>query len=132
MVVYRAGEVGTIPRAMVEQAFQSLIYQPDADGWGLTLPDYGPCDATMSVGDKPDIGYFSINRPPDDPAFWDALFDLMSRTPTALAWPSAEPWMFVANAAVLAELPASVLEALGDVPPANSAEELRAHVHAAW
>lgn len=116
---FHQGEPAAFDRAIVEDAFRSLIASRDHHGWTLT------CGSALHIADTPEIMNVTINRPSFVPAFQDALYEVLRRVPAALFWPGSgpHPRACVADPAVIPELPPDMIEALGmPVTVASGAE----------
>lgn len=106
---FRQGRKAAFDRAIVEDAFRSLIASRDPHGWALT------CHSILHIGDAPAITNFTINRPSFVPALQDALYEVLRRAPTVLFWPGSgpHPRICAADPALVPELPPDMIEALG-------------------
>jgi len=105
------GESATFPRALVETAFAPFIESRSDRSWKLTD---SLADVWIQAG--PEIYGFTVSRPPgDEHPFWQALFDLMRQTQSVLYWPSDGPASVVTDEAVIAHMPAEMIEIVGPV-----------------
>lgn len=106
---FRQGEAAAFDRAIVENAFRSLIASRDHHGWTLT------CDSVLHIRDTPTITGFTVNRPNFVAAFEDALYEVLRRAPAVLFWPGSgpHPRICAADPAIVPELPPDMIEALG-------------------
>ena len=130
VVGIRGGENIAFDRAIVERVFRPLIDYQGQHGWGLKLPDWGPCSGFVYIDDEPQITNFSVNRPPFVPAFLDALFEVLCLTPTILVWPDAppNPSACIANLEVFANLSPELRASFCNPPLVSSGAEIDACV----
>lgn len=105
-------------RTIVEKAFAPFLTDTSGDYWNLHDTNGQLRFVNMHVDEAAKIGSFSINRPPSYdsfPEFWNALFDVLSRTKTVLVWPGEgpHPTSCIANRTFAEELPADFIEHMG-------------------
>lgn len=119
-------------RAIVERAFARVATDQAGDCWVVEAANGEASFARIYIEDEPEISGFSFDRPPSYagiPGFWDALFEVMSRTRTFLIWGGGggpNPDYCVANEEVIADLDADMLEEMGRPAIARSGAEIEA------
>ena len=124
---FAKGAVTSFDRAIVEQCFEALLGTREASGWRLKLPGWERIGAFLYVEDGDRIDGFSVNRPPDHPLFWNALFEVLQQTPSVLFWPNDEPkpGACVARAELASDMPVEMLESIGAPAVVASGEEIK-------
>lgn len=127
------GGKDTFDRAIVERAFKSIAVDQRGDYWNLRTPDGKIGFATISVEDQPKITGLSADRPPSFagfPKFWDAMFEILAQTRTMLFWPTEGPHPIycVADPALIQDLSADVIAALGQPAVVSSGAEIDAAI----
>lgn len=82
------------------------LFGPYSDSGRLessyTFPGGGFCE--IIIDDDPNEHSMMIARPPDNPLFWEALFECMRRMPSVLRWPSLGVNSAVVDAAFHAQI----------------------------
>jgi hypothetical protein len=110
----------SFPRKIVEEIFAPMIAGRDDRGW-----DLDPI-GRVYIDDTAEIGGFSVNRPPETPAFWDAMLTVLRRTPSVLYWPGRRGGCAcVADPDVIRNMPADMVESLGEPLVVTSGAAIR-------
>ncbi len=117
-------------RTIVQQAFGSLIADPSDDHWEIVTLDGEFTGVGILIGLEPKITGFSVDHPPgfkEFPEFWDALIEVLQRTPAGMLWPcDARSNYCVANAAAAAVIPADFVESFGPPYVVSSVADIEA------
>jgi hypothetical protein len=109
---FKGGEKAHFPRSEVDTVF-GVHMVAHAPGERFIELDYPTGHGgTLNIGPDPDISGFTLMSPGADEVF-DDLFALMKRAGLVLYWPDRKPSMVVAAEETRAELPESMIEALG-------------------
>jgi hypothetical protein len=120
---FTKGENTKISRAVFDQVLGPFV-QPGV-GYGpprLVFPDGGGGEYGDEEGEE--INGIYVNRP-GGLDLYRALFNILSRTPTALYW---SPGIVVADPAVIPDLPPDMIEAWGEPKVVKSGEEILAAI----
>jgi hypothetical protein len=122
---FEDGDLAKFSRSIVERAMLPMMAGRGKEGWHITTPD-GPTSGVLNLPDIPTTSSFGVGRPPSHPAFWNALFEIMRATPTVCFWPGVgpHPRACVADKSVIAELPPSMIESLGEPTVVSSGAEI--------
>jgi hypothetical protein len=80
----------------------------DGEYWILQFPNGGRCE--VNVGEEPMTVGFMIIRPSGD-GLYDALYEIMRQTQTALSWSFGGA--ATANASVIPHLPPEMIKSVG-------------------
>ncbi|HUZ67776.1 MAG TPA: hypothetical protein VMU56_08960 [Beijerinckiaceae bacterium] len=75
---FRGREVFEYDAAVVEDIFRPLIARQEKRLWTLRTGGF------VDIADTPQIEGFSVNRPSSDRVFWDAVLEVLRRTPSVL------------------------------------------------
>ena len=111
MSSYRKGEFYSYDRSVAEAIFEPLIGSRDGYGWQIT-----GSFTFIYIEDLPQIHGFCVNRPSADPALWAAIFQVLQQTPSVCYWPASKGvHACVADNGVVAEMPPSMVKALGEI-----------------
>jgi len=102
---FQNSEVNPLPRSIVLAALSPIASRCESGYWRFT-----DSVATIDIPDEGPISGLTINRPPGYPEFWQAIVDILSKTPSVLYWGIGA---VVADRAVIAHLPRSFVEKLG-------------------
>ncbi len=106
MACFQNGEVAFFPREVAVNAFAPIATKREPGIWRF-VSNRG----TLYLDDQPVTAGLTINRPPGGDEFWTAVLEVLRRTPSVLYWgPSGA---VVADASVIAQLPASFVESVG-------------------
>ena len=120
------GEMTTAPRTLVEQALEPLIEDKSQRPWRVidSLADIYVGGETAATN----VGGFMVTRPPGDEhhPFWQALLALMQKTPSVFYWPGGG--CIAADNSVAAQMPADMLESLGEPAIAVKPEDFWAQM----
>jgi hypothetical protein len=124
-------EAAQFDRAIVERAFKAIAVDQPGGYWNLRTPEGEMTSATISVADQPRISHFSANRPPGYgcvPEFWNAMFGVLHQTRTVLFWPAGgpKPHCGLVNPDMIPQVPASLIEAIGEPAFVTSGAEIDA------
>lgn len=112
LTCFRGGEPAPFPRAVVEEALESLVQSYEGrDAWLFADGGYLSLDSDEDDPDSDTVTGFSVNRPPGDEAFWQGIISVLQKTTSMLYWSVA----VIGQEATIAELPPNVAEGLG--PP---------------
>ena len=106
MTCFRNGEVGFFPRAAAVSAFAPIATEREPGIWRF-VSNRG----TLYLEDQPEIAGLTVNRPPGGDEFWTAVVEVLRQTPSVLYW--GPGGAVVADASVVAHLPASFIESVG-------------------
>jgi hypothetical protein len=110
---FRDGELHPEPTALLRAPFQSLVLHTEPRCLVLGLP--GGQESLLFIDTTADaVNGFTLNRPVDDPALWQALFSALQHSGCVLVVPGGVPPL-VGRADTAPHLPADMVEALG--PP---------------
>jgi hypothetical protein len=119
---FRNGMIGQFRRQLLEKHFSRYVSVREPNC--LTL-DFGKGGtAYLYCGREDLIEGFNINRPVSAPEFYDALFDIMSSESLALYVPGECPPL-VASATIAAQLPADMVETLGQPVVLGAGSEIQ-------
>jgi hypothetical protein len=119
-VACKDGEIGEIPRTLIEEAFAGLLKEKGEDCWLLAYPDGSLGE--LSFGSQVGETTFSVDRPPACDEFWKAMFNLLQRTPSLLLWTSGE--IMVAHPEALDQAPADIIEGMEEPTFIHSYSEM--------
>jgi hypothetical protein len=124
-------EAAQFDRAIVERAFKAIAVDQLGGYWNLRTSEGEMTSATISVADQARISHFSANRPPDYgyfPEFWNAMFEVLRQTRTVLFWPAGgpKPHCCLANPDMTPQVPASLIDAIGEPAFVTSGAEIDA------
>jgi hypothetical protein len=106
---FKNGEDAYFPREIVEEAFGRFAERREPKWWSLHYPDGGRSE--LDVADGPMVSGLTVGRPPAHPAFWEGILSVLQRSSSVLFWP--EGGAVVADASVIPDLPADLIEVVG-------------------
>jgi len=115
------GEGVPFPIDVVEHAFGRFAEHRDSKCWVLTFLDDSRCE--LFVDNAALVRGFMVVRPPNSPAFWRALFDVLKQTAGVLFWPGGGA--VVADQSAILSLPKSMIESLGTPIVASTPQAMR-------
>jgi hypothetical protein len=118
---FHAGQKATFPRSLLEHQF--ALYISRREPTCLTV-DFGEGGTSYIYRDDLDqIESFSVNRPAAAAALYQAIFDLLRAEPLVLFMPGECPPL-IGSTETAPQLPADMLETLGDPVVLKSANEI--------
>jgi hypothetical protein len=100
-----------IRRAVIEREFGPFISSRSENFVRVEYDGDGTADIYLK--DEGEIDGFMISRPPNTPAFWQSVFDILRETRSVLYWPGGGQSSLVVIAEVIEHLPPDFIEALG-------------------
>lgn len=116
-------------RSIVERAFSALSSDQTEENWSLHTADGELTSADLSIDEGPRIPYFAVGRPPFIPEFWQAIFEVLQQTRTAIWWPTTgHPNYCVANPDLMAHFPDEVIAQSGEPTFVSSGAEIEAAI----
>ena len=125
---FDAGQKATFPRLSLEQHFGPFVSRREP---ACITVDFGPEGISyLYCEDKDRIEGFSINRPTDAPALYQAIFDLLRTEPLVLFMPGECPPL-IGSAATATHIPADMIRALGNPVVLGSPSEVLDWIHRA-
>jgi hypothetical protein len=118
-----AGDPVGISRAAVHALFP-INENSAPDYWSVFYDRSNSCkiNVTPSQSDNELITSLAVNRPCGDVRFWEAVLAILKLGPVILYWPGGGP--LVGSDQAAAELPAEIVESLGQARAVNSAREI--------
>lgn len=109
---FKRGETAAFARLDVDEIFDTRM-AAHADGEQFIELVYPTgSGGTLHIGRGPEIGSFSVMSPGVEDLF-DDLFRLMRKVGAVVYWPDEKPSLVVAAEDARADLPESMIEALG-------------------
>jgi hypothetical protein len=99
--------------------------QSEPDYWRVRYDDLNSCDVsvTLLASDPTLLASLCVFRPCGDLRLWDALLAVMRLGPVVLYFPGDSPPL-VASEAASEQLPADMVEAMGQPRVVRSAQEI--------
>lgn len=127
---FRNAEATTIPRQILDSAFGRFADRSDPGCWVLSFPDGD--SAELFLDEDNEIDNFMVTDPPGSPEFWEGLYAILRQTPSVLYWPGEEEGdcAVVADASVIAELPADMIETIGTPAVITNPQEIIERINA--
>lgn len=114
---FQNGELATFPRSIVERAFAAIADRSDPTYWKLA-----DCGGRLAIRDQAEVRGFSVNRPPVYDEFWDAIIEVLQKTPSVLYWPGNG--CVIADPATAKHLPSELVAAVGMPTVTNVPSEI--------
>ncbi len=129
---FKDGELATVPRRQVRDAFGSFLIEGGAFDWRLCYSATDNCDVMLTVDDtnKSLLRVFTVLRPCGDARFWDAMASILRLGNVVLYFPANCPPL-VADNRVAQHLPPSMIEAMGQPKLVSSGKETLNVLHEA-
>jgi hypothetical protein len=116
------GNPAPIARPVIEREFGPFIRSRSAGFRQAAYDDGGTAD--IYIQDEGDIDGFSVSRPPNSPAFWVNVFNILRDTGSVLYWPGGGQASLVVSADAVEHVPLDFIEALGKPSVVVSAAEI--------
>ncbi|PTU75170.1 hypothetical protein [Pseudomonas mangrovi] len=125
---FENGELASFPTEVVINAFAAHTLAIDPDGLRLAYDDSGmACTYVYLDTSAPRTSHFSVNRPVDDPALYQALLAILREGHLALYMAGDCPPL-LGRAETARHLPADMIEALGEPVLLKEANEIFARI----
>jgi hypothetical protein len=126
LISFKDGGPLPFPVSIVTDALEPFIRSPDEDGvCRLVFPDGGGGEIFAFDKDETEVSDISIGSA-SGTDIYDALFEILSRTHSALIWSFGG--CAVADASVIPDLPDELIEDLGQPVIVKSGAEIAAAV----
>jgi hypothetical protein len=119
---FEHGTPAPIPRAAVDREFAPVTQSRSDDFRQAAYDDGGTADIYLK--DEGDIDGFMVSRPPNSPAFWTSIFNILRDTRSVLYWPGGGQASLVVSPEVIDHLPPDFIEALGKPSVVTQAAEI--------
>ena len=125
---FEDGEVGYFPTSIVEDAFTPFISRrdPEFSCWVVTYDDTSSADLYLNLDpdDALRCSGFTVARPPDDPRLYDALWEILRATNSAV-YCAGECLPMVGRAETIPHLNPDMVETLGSPVVVVDGDEIR-------
>jgi hypothetical protein len=119
---FQNGAETDVARHDVMAPFQPFVELTEETLSRLRFPDGG--EAELTIDNALHIDNFIVRQPPDEPAFWTALFQILQKFPGAVFCDGGP--LAVAQSGMVAQIGADMVEAFGTPQLIATADALRA------
>ncbi len=118
------GEPAGISRAAVRALFPIVEQTSEPDYWSVLYDPANSCKINITPAASCDdlITSLSVNRPCGDLRFWESILAILRMGSVILYWAGGGP--LVGSDGVAAELPAEIVEALGQPLSVSTAQDI--------
>lgn len=128
---FEQGDIASFPAELVISAFAPFTLVVEPGGLILGFDDSGtPCTYVHLDMAATQISDFSVNRPVDEPALYEALLAILRSAPVAL-YMAGECPPLIGRAETARHLPPDMIETLGEPVLLQRAEEIPARIASA-
>jgi hypothetical protein len=123
---FTRGERDGIDVVDIQQAFGPQLRVGDQNWWKVVYDEQNGCDilVTFLPPDRKLVHSLSVQRPCGDRRLWNALLETLKLGHAVLYFPSKKPPLLVADESVSEHLPKDMVESMGAVTRARSAQDI--------
>jgi hypothetical protein len=123
---FRQGKPAGVPRDLIKPLFPVIEEESEPDYWKVFYDESDWCNLSITpLASDPSLVYaICAWRPCGDRRFWSSILSVMRLGAIALYWPNSPP--LIASRATEAELPADMIECLGECRVVDEIDEIYA------